>query len=149
MSRRANILCLLRTYNDIDHITPIIWKTLEKGDQALVVFEDRYDYKTDYRLNFLRNNFRLPIFEFPLAYKLTKPNKLLLKILREIFFNDFSCRTFLKKYNIDSCVFEWGEAYGRDLRGHFISTAKRIGVPTFCVPHGCNTYLNYDVNDFI
>jgi len=145
----ANILYLLRTFNDIDHITPIIWKTLREGDSAVIVFVDDYDYKNDYRLKFLRSNFFLQIYKFPLAYKLTKQNKFIFKLIREVFYNDFSCSSFLKKHMITSCVFEFGGSYGRDLRGHFFRTAKKNGIPTFCVPHGCYIFLNYDVNDHI
>lgn len=145
----ANVLFILRTYNDTDHIVPIIWKTLENGDRAFIAFVEPYDYENDYRLNFLRNKYEYQIYQFPWAHRLTKPNRLVLKLVREIFCNDVSCSLFLKRHKISSCVFEFGNSYGRDLRGHLFSAAKRMGIPTFCVPHGCMIYLNYDINDHI
>ena len=35
---KSNILFFLNTFNDIDHISPIIWKVLEKKDNAYIIF---------------------------------------------------------------------------------------------------------------
>jgi len=49
-------LFLVRHFNDIDHITPIVWK-LKKDGHAVAVYcmNSRYDIGKDYRLNFLKN----------------------------------------------------------------------------------------------
>jgi hypothetical protein len=43
----------LNTYNDVDHITPVIYKFLSKGETVDVVFLSDFDYENDYRINFL------------------------------------------------------------------------------------------------
>jgi hypothetical protein len=50
-------LFFIRAFNDIDHITPIIWK-MKQDDYPVAVFclDPEYDIENDYRLNFLRNN---------------------------------------------------------------------------------------------
>ena len=45
----------LRAYNDIDHIAPVIWKFIKKGDNPLVVFYTNIDFENDYRIKFLRS----------------------------------------------------------------------------------------------
>jgi len=139
----ARPLFLLRTFNDVDHITPVIWKALKEGDSAMVVFVGEHDCESDYRLQFLKRDFSIPIYKYPLAYKLTKKKQKVFKVIREIVFNDISCGHFLKKHKITSCVFEWNNGYGRCLRGHFFSVAKKMGIPTFAIPHGCNIYMHH------
>ena len=48
-------LFFVRDFNDIDHITPIVWKM--KGDNypvAVYCINPKYDIQSDYRLNFLK-----------------------------------------------------------------------------------------------
>ena len=48
-------LFFVSAFNDIDHMTPIIWK-MAKYNHSLAVFcmDAEYDIKNDYRLNFLK-----------------------------------------------------------------------------------------------
>ena len=43
----------LNTFNDIDHIAPVIWKILENGGYVDVIFLSEFDFKSDYRIIFL------------------------------------------------------------------------------------------------
>ena len=138
----ARPLFFLKTYQDIDQIIPVIWKTLREGDSAMVIFVAEHDCDSDYRLQFLKKGFSLPIYKYPLAYKLTRKKWKVYKVIREAIFNDITCGYFLKKHKITSCVFEWGNAYGRDLRGHFFRAAKKMGIPTFSLPHGCRMFMH-------
>ena len=135
---KSNILFFLNTFNDIDHISPIIWKVLEKKDNAYIIFINDYDYTSDYRISFLQKYSNLKIYKFPLAYK----NSFIGKIIREICYNRYYCTSFLKKLKINACVFEWDEIHKRGLLGNFFHAAKKEGIPTFCVPHGFSIYLN-------
>ena len=49
-------LFFVRAFNDIDHITPIVWK-MKQDDYPVAVYclDPEYDVDNDYRLNFLRN----------------------------------------------------------------------------------------------
>lgn len=48
-------LFFIRQFNDIDHITPIIWKMASDGDPvAVYCLNPTYDIVRDYRLSFLR-----------------------------------------------------------------------------------------------
>jgi hypothetical protein len=49
-------LFFIRHFNDVDHLTPVVWKM--KADNypvAVYCMNPRYDYLNDYRLNFLRD----------------------------------------------------------------------------------------------
>ena len=56
------ILVTLRTYNDIDHIVPIIWDLLEKGHHLFVFGISNYDFNNDYRIKFIRKYKNIKIF---------------------------------------------------------------------------------------
>jgi hypothetical protein len=48
-------LFFVRQFNDIDHLTPIVWKMQEDGDPVRVYcLNPAYDIRSDYRLSFLR-----------------------------------------------------------------------------------------------
>ena len=48
-------LFCVRHFNDVDHITPIVWK-MKQGNYSVAVYciNPRYDIDNDYRLNFLK-----------------------------------------------------------------------------------------------
>ena len=49
-------LVILRSYNDIDHISPVIWKLLNENAKVDTIINSLNDYKNDLRLNFLKKN---------------------------------------------------------------------------------------------
>jgi len=48
-------LFFVRDFNDIDHITPVVWK-MKRGNYPVAVYciNPEYDIQSDYRLNFLK-----------------------------------------------------------------------------------------------
>ena len=48
-------LFFVRDFNDIDHITPVVWK-MKRGNYPVAVYciNPKYDIQSDYRLNFLK-----------------------------------------------------------------------------------------------
>ena len=48
-------LFFIRAFNDIDHLTPVVWK-MSRGNYPVAVYclNPEYDIQLDYRLNFLR-----------------------------------------------------------------------------------------------
>ena len=63
-----NILVSLRTYNDIDHIVPIIWSLLEKGHHLHVFGLSNYDFKKTIELNSFRI-LKIARFIYPIKTK--------------------------------------------------------------------------------
>ena len=48
-------LFFVRAFNDIDHITPIVWKmSMDKYPVSVYCLDPQYDIYNDYRLNFLK-----------------------------------------------------------------------------------------------
>ncbi len=50
-------LFFVRDFNDIDHITPVVWK-MKRGNYPVAVYclNPEYDIQSDYRLNFLKES---------------------------------------------------------------------------------------------
>jgi len=170
-------LFILNTFNDIDHISPVIWKFIQKGEKPIVIFHSSYDYKKDYRIQFLQREGELEIYPMPdgkferyraeLGSK--KTNSLLERIRskkakwylyrlrnRQSFFGKlyrrfrFDCSfemDWLREKNISAAVFEWNTPAGSgEVLERIFYAAKGLGIPTFSIPHGCNIYLNSDIN---
>ena len=157
----------LRAYNDIDHIAPVIWKFIKKGEEAIVVFNTDIDYKNDYRIKFLLSEGKISIYNYidhhyvkyekriglyrfknvVRFYKLFRnPKNIFGKVYRKLFFDCSREIKFLKDHNIGKCVFEWGDPYFRGIViEKFFKAAKGLNITTFCLPHGCNIYTNADV----
>ncbi|MBD3379366.1 MAG: hypothetical protein GF408_02775 [Candidatus Omnitrophica bacterium] len=150
------VLFLLRTYNDIDHITPVIWKALKEGEKPIVFFWEKYDHRADYRLRYLRDNYGLEI---------VYPGSVfgpLGKISLKFRYNRLFASRFLEKNGISACVFDYApglsredilgkrgvpDFFGRgisDIREAFLAACRDTGVETFCLPHGLRVYMNED-----
>ena len=114
----------LYSYNDIDHIVPVIWKMLVQGEAAEAVMLDPF-YRTDEdpRLVFLSQYEK---FQIRSCDKFSSLNAI---------------ERFLKKEDIRVCVFEWGESYARG-REPFFKAAMNLKIPKVALPHGLTTNFN-------
>jgi len=65
MKIKGRTLFILRTFNDIDHITPVIWKFVIKNEHPIILFHSSYNYKNDYRIQFLQSAGQLDIYQQP------------------------------------------------------------------------------------
>ena len=79
------ILFHLNTYNDVDHITPIIWRFLERGDLVTTIFLSNFDYDNDYRIQFLSRFENFSIYNRDVLFGESKLK--LLHLRRKLFFN--------------------------------------------------------------
>ncbi len=155
------IIFFLYHFNDVDHITPVIWKCLQKGDSVTaVMLNPRYDIDSDPRLRFLRNfkNFDLQYIHLILAgrwakwiYLIDGPRGMpalirrkLRGLLRRCGFSLRRAEYFLQRIRPDASVFEWG-GWGSRGRIEFFLAVKKQGIRKVCLPHGLNIYLNIDV----
>ena len=133
-----NILVSLRTYNDIDHIVPIIWSLLEKGHHLHVFGLSNYDFKKDYRIKFIRI---LKIARF--IYLIRQ------KIFKFLKNNILSIIIFIILNKIDIYVTEWNRPNFKSFKGQFFYACKILNIPKIAVPHGYNVFLNNNINDYV
>jgi hypothetical protein len=146
----------LNTFNDIDHIAPVIWKILENGGYVDVIFLSEFDFKSDYRIIFLLEYDRFNVCKAGKNQQLRNKilfnhrlRKLALKIspfrvILEFVSIHIWKNVYLKNGNILSVIYEWGSPYRLN---HY--DAIMLGIPAIVLPHGFNIFINYDVNEHV
>ena len=167
-------LFVLRTFNDIDHISPVIWKFIQKGEKPVVLFHSSYNYKEDYRIQFLQRDGELELHQIPDVeferhgvglgstrakslfetlrakwYAIKRNGQSVFGKLHRRFYFDCSYEMdWLREKNISAVVFEWNTPTGRgEILERIFYAAKGLGIPTFSIPHGCNIYMNSDIHE--
>jgi hypothetical protein len=130
------VLVALRTYNDIDHIVPIIWKAADEGHQIVVVCVSRYNFRDDYRIKYLTQfkNIKFHyIFEEARLFRLLK-------------YNFITILFYLVLTRVDTFLVEWWKPNFRSVRGQIFLAFRILGRKRIAVPHGYNVYLNEAIN---
>ena len=135
----ATYAFFLNSFNDVDNMTPVIWKFLEKGESTIVIFGTDFDYKNDYRINFLQEKYDLEVFDFPSEYKNSIQRK-----MKYILGSYKPYEVFLKEHDVSVCIFEWVVYYGSSIQNMFFGAAKRLQIPVISIPHGVNIFINLD-----
>ena len=115
---QGNALFLLRTYNDIDHIAPIIWKAAKMGHKPFFLFVDKR-YDDDYRLRSAVKAGAQPVNCSPIHwYHMCLRRWLAPRWIRRIVDRMVAHtlgRFFLIRYEIVVIAVEWSGAYGRGM----------------------------------
>ena len=75
-------LFFLRAYNDFDHLAPLIWKCLEKGDEPVILLTTNFKIEDDYRFKLINQDKNVRII-----YDVDK-----------VFGKHFKAKTFLQKF---------------------------------------------------
>jgi hypothetical protein len=128
---------------DVDHLVPLAWKCLEKGDAVVAVFDKALPHRTDARFQFLGRYPRFEIRRLPgvesRTYRLSVASQLLWPRAR--------VRSLLRRLEITACFFGWGtglslrggsfrDALRRPLRRACIGAALDLNLPVFALPNG-------------
>jgi hypothetical protein len=153
----------LRHFNDIDHIAPIMWRCLERGDDVYAILLDtnypasedpRLEFLTDYDQfhieyvdSFLDMEWGSQLFSLGQLDGRAPSNpalKYLRKGLQKVGVASRLVTPTLTELDPNVCVFEWGSPR-RTSHREFFEAATALDIPTICVPHGLNIYLNDDI----
>ncbi len=158
----------IRAYNDVDHFVPLIAELIRRKEYPLIVLNAEMDFDDDYRVRYLyelgefevvldidmqyarsqkRGSFWQKLYSKMYAIKRNRKG-LVGKIWRRLFFDCAREMDFLRKKNIDKCIFEWSTPFARgEIVEKYFIAAKGIGLTTFALPHGCNVFINSDVTE--
>jgi hypothetical protein len=170
----STILFLLRAYPDVDHLTPLMWKCLEKGHRVLAVFWRPFSYETDYRIEFLK---RYPGFQVLAPWAATSQCRVL-RLAARFVWPRRRWAGLIEQHRVAACCVDWGRSIlpGRGwdrlrkaaramrgdapfgervglssrllgpapLRTSALEAARAQGLPTFCLPHGVLTIVEPD-----
>jgi hypothetical protein len=144
------ILFLHRTYNDIDHITPVIWKAVGSGRHIYFMFVG-LSYLDDYRIQFLIDTGARHLSCPPLTWYHHRIRKWLVpyfcrRIADRLI--SYTIGTFLLKRNsIRVVASEWSGAFGREMAEYILRPANRMRMPCVSLPHGYIIWKNNEINE--
>ena len=62
----------LRSYNDTDHITPVIDYFIKKKERVHVLYLSKFDYDKDYRIQYLQKSPLFSVSRVNIFYKIRK-----------------------------------------------------------------------------
>ena len=147
---KKRALFLIRAYNDLDHIAPVIWKMATTGSDVTYVLTAE-EFPGDYRIDLLRKvgarrlrTATIEAYDRLLRQKI-RPNALR-SLVDWILTLSFGC-FFLRRHGIGCIAVEWGGAIGRARAPFFLRAARFMSVPTLSIPHGYHTWLDNDFNE--
>ena len=154
--QKKSFLFLINYYNDIDHTAPLMHELLKRGHIVSIICLTTYDLESDVRVNELNSLSNFNIHKFFLlprntgiSNQKTGSISLAKKIFRELLFSVLTTTIFLWWRKYQMTVFTWGRPRAKGLQRRIFQAAKFLGIPTICVPHGQNIYINYDVNHLL
>jgi len=150
--KKKRLIFLVRAFNDLDHFTPVMWKTLQQGHHVELIFTDvRIDQ--NYLIKFLKREGiieRNPKYlrwyhsSFRPRFRGSRFCRLLdavLGVLPALFFLALRRRS--------SMIVEWGGISGRELARYFLVASRFLMIPTFSLPHGYHIWRNEIINDLM
>ncbi len=100
----GGFLFMLRASPDVDHLAPLAWKVLERGEPAVVVFERPYPVGEDYRLRFLATFPGFRLLEAPGIASHDYPTVLAARLR----WRGRRLRRLLETWQIGAVIMDWG-----------------------------------------
>ena len=144
-----NVLFLLRTYNDIDHIVPVIWKAAKLGHKPFFLFVDG-DYRDDYRIIFVvAAGAEALCCESIRWYHQRLRRWLVPRWVRRVadrLVAQMLGRRFLLRHEVAVLASEWSGAFGREMAKYFLRPAHSLGLRCVSLPHGYFIWTNDTIN---
>lgn len=95
----TNFLFLLRTYAELDHLTPLMWKCLEKHDRVMVIAHHALPYHDDFRIRFLETYPGFEVLRIPGANSSSR----LIRLASRLIWTVPRARALLERYRISAC----------------------------------------------
>jgi len=149
LAERHNVLFLLRSHNDIDHIVPIIWKCIEENMKCYYLFTES-DHSADHRIKFIgiKGAIRIHSRAIWVYHRFFRQCLLADKVrnVLDMIVGWTMGRHLLDRRSIEIIVTEWSGRSGRGQAKYILAPAFRKHLPIYSVPHGYNIYTNLDIN---
>ncbi|MCF8031901.1 MAG: hypothetical protein K9K66_00075 [Desulfarculaceae bacterium] len=155
------ILFLVRAYNDIDHMAPIVWRMARDGgaEISLLCANPTYDLTHDFRLNFLAAEHGVRAGYLYQAHAPGPAHRLAASLVcgrsplgpklqarlhdkaRYRLFGEGWARQMLKRLAPQVLVVDWQRPKFFNLPA-MLAAAQDLGIPVLAVPHGMNLVTN-------
>lgn len=153
-------LFLFRAYPDVDHIAPLAWKLLERGERVHAVISPGYDGAADPHIRFLARHERFVLHEpwragrarrwlrstFPYARRLLKRSGARLLVVEWGSGPRFSSasrggRLPAIARRLSGSVLKAHRADPQEIRSNLVLAAAARGLPMVALPHGVSIKL--------
>jgi hypothetical protein len=131
------ILFFIRTFNDLDHITPVVYRLAGYSSEPIRVFcqNPSFDINNDFRLKFLKEN--VNNLELGYIYSLKKPVHALPGDKLELQeFDENWAKILFEELKPSALVFDYVIDSGKFITGSLLKAARRLNIPTIGVPPG-------------
>jgi hypothetical protein len=163
-----NIVFFIRSFNDVDHITPLLDKMLFENKHKVFVFSlnQAFRFNENHNIRYLNNKYDLVVKNLFNIDKSSIRFKLYRFILKKIETSNFVHKylkylhpfrakiiVFIHKtmpneyfkqvfdLNPDAMIFDWSSAFVYPQRA-FVKKTKELNISTYCLPHGIFLYTN-------
>jgi FkbM family methyltransferase len=137
---KDSTLFLFKSFNDIDHISPLLWYAMEKNQRVIILWLGNDD-----------------INSYKIIAELIKKNSIKVisinhnsQTIKFLSWNLFSSLFFLKTNSVERIVSEWFNPSWKDVRGHLFIASRILGIKTFCLAFdkstGIGIFNHYKTN---
>jgi len=142
----SNYLFVLNNFNDVDQTMPLLVRLLDGGDNIRVLCLSDYALKDDERIDYLKRYSEFKILEIVVLKYFRHRSSVLVRIAKRLILNHVIALAILRRNRIDACIYGWCDPRYKGFQTRVFSSARMLGIPNICVPHGQNIFLNWDVN---
>ena len=162
-----NLFFFVRSFNDVDHITPLLDKLMydKRHSVRVICIRQTFEYSKNHNIAYLNKKYGLTVeglFEESKDYRFTFYSFILKEIENGVFkktylkylsplkkkivtycYRKISSKLLNKVFfsRPDAIIFDWSSAYVYPQR-LFVLKANELNIPTFCLPHGILLYTN-------
>jgi hypothetical protein len=142
----SNYLFILNNFNDVDQTMPLLVRLLDHGDHIMVLCLSDYELSDDERINYLKRYSEFRILEVVVLKYFRYRSSVLARIAKRLIFNHVVALAILRKNRIGACIYGWCDPRYKGFQTRIFASARILGIPNLCIPHGQNIFLNWDVN---
>jgi hypothetical protein len=162
------LVFFIKSFNDVDHFTPLLDKLLYQKKHNIYVFctKQSFRYNENHNIRYLNKKYDLFVKDLfninEASFRFNLYSLILKKIETSNFLNKYLkywhpyrakivtylYRTMPSEYlnqvfdlNPDALIFDWNAAYVYPQRA-FVEKTKKLNIPTYCLPHGILLYTN-------
>lgn len=151
---RVKLVFHLKFVNSLDHFAPVVWKLLTNHPICHVILYGPRKWEEDYRVAYLKRWRNLSYKKISLydriRHRLLSNRVVLVAYQKLAIFRGIHkfIGTFILPNSLffngrpSALIYEWGGPFRTN---HF--DAINNSIPTFCLPHGTWSYLNFDISN--
>lgn len=147
---RKNLLFLIRAYNDLDHLAPVMWKAASEQHRVRYIFSNQWS-SSDYRVALIKSlggkEIRPSLLNW---YHWRIRGKISPHWVRHLVDGviGMSLGVVLLVWSRSSrIIVEWGGRSGHGIARYILVPSRIIGLHRFSLPHGYHIWCNAVIND--